>query len=81
MRIACLMWWWSSYCLADILKCSNSWLQREWVCEKSSYAPTAQALFFMGSLIGSGFFGWMGDKLGRVPALIGLLPVQSGLFN
>ncbi|XP_012552868.1 carcinine transporter isoform X1 [Bombyx mori] len=45
--------------------------ERGWVCEKSGYAPTAQAIFFAGSFVGGLLFGWIADNFGRVPALIG----------
>lgn len=41
------------------------------MCEYAGYAPTAQAIFFAGSFIGGLFFGWMADRFGRVPALVG----------
>ncbi|XP_028166481.1 organic cation transporter protein-like isoform X3 [Ostrinia furnacalis] len=45
--------------------------ERGWVCENAGIAPFAQTMFFVGSLVGCAFFGWVGDKYGRVPALIG----------
>lgn len=41
------------------------------MCEYSGYAPTAQAVFFAGSFVGGLLLGWMADRFGRVPALIG----------
>ncbi|XP_014354765.2 beta-alanine transporter isoform X1 [Papilio machaon] len=45
--------------------------ERGWVCEYSGYAPLAQTIYFVGSLVGGIFFGWMADRFGRVPALVG----------
>ncbi|XP_046973035.1 organic cation transporter protein-like isoform X1 [Vanessa cardui] len=45
--------------------------ERGWVCEKAGYGPLAQTIFFVGSFIGGIFFGWMADRFGRVPALVG----------
>ncbi|XP_060810349.1 organic cation transporter protein [Amyelois transitella] len=45
--------------------------EREWVCERASYAPFSQSMYFAGSLLGVTFFGWLGDTYGRLPAFIG----------
>ncbi|CAB3221125.1 unnamed protein product [Arctia plantaginis] len=45
--------------------------ERGWVCNRATYAPTAQSIFFIGSLTGGVVFGWIADNLGRIPALIG----------
>ncbi|XP_075971306.1 carcinine transporter-like [Anticarsia gemmatalis] len=42
----------------------------EWVCGKSSYQATAQAIFFVGSITGGFLFGWIADRFGRLPATI-----------
>ncbi|KAL0895326.1 hypothetical protein ABMA27_011469 [Loxostege sticticalis] len=57
--------------------------ERGWVCADSGIAPMAQTVFFMGSLLGCAFFGWMGDKYGRLPALIGsnLIGCFGGLLT
>ncbi|CAG9782690.1 unnamed protein product [Diatraea saccharalis] len=44
--------------------------EREWVCDRAGNAPLAQSVFFLGSLVGCAFFGWTGDKFGRLPTLI-----------
>ncbi|XP_026322307.1 solute carrier family 22 member 3-like isoform X2 [Hyposmocoma kahamanoa] len=44
---------------------------RGWVCEYAGNVPTAQTIFFVGSLLGTLFFGWLADRFGRVPALVG----------
>ncbi|XP_075980274.1 solute carrier family 22 member 3-like [Anticarsia gemmatalis] len=44
--------------------------EREWVCDSSSYVPTAQSMFFAGSMAGGVLLGWVADRFGRVPALV-----------
>ncbi|CAB3221117.1 unnamed protein product [Arctia plantaginis] len=44
--------------------------ERGWVCDRSSYVPTAQATFFVGAVVGTIVFGWTADRFGRVPAII-----------
>ncbi|CAH2069056.1 unnamed protein product, partial [Iphiclides podalirius] len=55
--------------------------ERGWVCEYSGFAPLAQTIFFVGSLTGGVFFGWIADRYGRVPALVGtnLIACVGGL--
>ncbi|XP_076677600.1 organic cation transporter protein [Andrena cerasifolii] len=45
--------------------------QENWVCDNAYKATFAQSIFFVGSIFGGLFFGWMADKYGRVPVLIG----------
>ncbi|CAH1642221.1 unnamed protein product [Spodoptera littoralis] len=45
--------------------------QQGWVCDKDDYPATAQAIFFCGGIAGGFIFGWVADKYGRLPALIG----------
>ncbi|XP_026726510.1 solute carrier family 22 member 3-like isoform X2 [Trichoplusia ni] len=45
--------------------------ERDWVCENAGNVPLAQAIFFVGAIVGGLFFGWLADEYGRVPALIG----------
>lgn len=45
--------------------------QLNWVCEKDNLAATAQAIFFCGAIVGGLVFGWIADKYGRIPALVG----------
>lgn len=54
-------------------------LQREWVCDRASYVPIAQSLFFTGSVAGGFLFGWIADRFGRVPALVGMLLITFGI--
>lgn len=65
-------------------KCQNKWefnytdvpyetiaTQQGWVCDKDNYAATAQSVFFCGAILGGFIFGWIADKYGRIPALVG----------
>ncbi|KAM3955408.1 carcinine transporter [Aphomia sociella] len=45
--------------------------QLGWVCDKNNYPATAQSIFFCGAIVGGLIFGWIADKYGRVPALLG----------
>ncbi|XP_066601872.1 organic cation transporter protein [Prorops nasuta] len=42
-----------------------------WVCEHSALPTTAQSIFFVGAIFGGLIFGWIADRYGRIPALIG----------
>lgn len=46
-------------------------LQQGWVCEKAYLPTVAQSVFFLGAILGGLVFGWMADRYGRVPALVG----------
>ncbi|XP_052749076.1 carcinine transporter-like [Galleria mellonella] len=67
-----------------VKKCDNHWeynftdvpyetiaTQLDWVCDRDNYAATTQSVFFCGSIVGGLIFGWIADKYGRVPALLG----------
>ncbi|XP_022824232.1 organic cation transporter protein-like [Spodoptera litura] len=43
----------------------------DWVCDKDNLGATAQAIFFCGAIVGGLVFGWIADKYGRIPALVG----------
>ncbi|XP_063372187.1 carcinine transporter-like [Cydia amplana] len=45
--------------------------QLNWVCDEDNNAATAQSIFFCGAIVGGLLFGWIADKYGRVPALVG----------
>ncbi|KAF4533431.1 hypothetical protein B566_EDAN001156 [Ephemera danica] len=45
--------------------------EMEWVCENDSLATWAQAIFFLGAIMGGLLFGWIADRYGRIPALVG----------
>ncbi|KOC60999.1 Organic cation transporter protein [Habropoda laboriosa] len=45
--------------------------EQRWVCDEAYKATLAQSIFFVGSIFGGLIFGWMADKYGRVPVLIG----------
>ena len=66
---------------------SSAVMDWELVCDKKEMRATAQAVFMAGVLVGSYFFGWLSDKVGRkvsffisvvVQALFGIL---SGLVH
>ncbi|XP_071645804.1 organic cation transporter protein-like isoform X2 [Temnothorax longispinosus] len=42
-----------------------------WVCEHSALPTTAQSVFFVGAIFGGLIFGWIADRYGRIPALVG----------
>jgi len=46
-------------------------LQLGWVCENSALPTTAQSVFFVGAIFGGLIFGWIADRYGRIPALVG----------
>ncbi|KAG6454670.1 organic cation transporter protein [Manduca sexta] len=67
-----------------IVPCTNGWeynrsdvpyetiaTQLDWVCDKDNLPATAQAIFFCGAIVGGLVFGWIADKYGRIPALVG----------
>lgn len=54
-----------------------------WVCDKNSYQATAQAIFFVGSIVGGFIIGWVADRFGRLPAAVAsnLLGCAGGLMS
>ncbi|CAG2059985.1 unnamed protein product, partial [Timema podura] len=42
-----------------------------WVCDQDYLGTIAQSIFFVGAIVGSLIWGWMGDRFGRLPALVG----------
>ncbi|XP_001604048.2 organic cation transporter protein [Nasonia vitripennis] len=43
----------------------------EWVCENAALPTFAQSIFFVGAIFGGLIFGWIADRYGRIPALVG----------
>lgn len=41
------------------------------MCENSALPSIAQAIFFVGAIVGGLLFGWIADRYGRVSALLG----------
>ncbi|KAG7213591.1 hypothetical protein KM043_002845 [Ampulex compressa] len=67
-----------------VKKCPNGWefnftdvpyptiaTELGWVCDYSALPTTAQSIFFVGAIFGGLIFGWIADRYGRIPALIG----------
>ena len=45
--------------------------QLEWVCDNAALPTIAQSIFFVGAIFGGLIFGWLADRYGRIPALVG----------
>ncbi|XP_043271469.1 organic cation transporter protein-like [Venturia canescens] len=43
----------------------------DWVCENAALPSLAQSIFFVGAIFGGLIFGWIADRYGRIPALVG----------
>ncbi|KAK9744819.1 Sugar transporter [Popillia japonica] len=43
----------------------------DWVCDQATLPTLAQAIFFGGAILGGLVFGWVADRYGRIPALVG----------
>ncbi|ODM94683.1 Organic cation transporter 1 [Orchesella cincta] len=41
-----------------------------WWCTAEAYTTIAQAVFFLGAIVGGFLIGWIADTFGRVPALV-----------
>ena len=46
-------------------------MQLNWVCEDAALGSAAQSIFFGGAILGGLVFGWVADRYGRIPALVG----------
>ncbi|EDV51090.2 organic cation transporter protein [Drosophila erecta] len=66
------------------VKCRNGWsynfteipystvaTEQNWVCDDAALPTYAQSIFFLGAIVGGLLFGWVADRFGRIPALIG----------
>lgn len=53
------------------------------MCEKAGHAPLAQAVFFLGSIVGGIVLGYIADRFGRIPALIlcNLIGALAGIIT
>ncbi|XP_060535422.1 solute carrier family 22 member 13 [Cylas formicarius] len=45
--------------------------EQNWVCDDAALPSTAQSIFFCGAILGGLVFGWIADRMGRIPALVG----------
>ncbi|EFN82543.1 Solute carrier family 22 member 5 [Harpegnathos saltator] len=45
--------------------------EQGWVCDAAYKTTLAVSIFFIGSICGGFIFGWLSDKHGRIPVLIG----------
>ncbi|KAJ8676288.1 hypothetical protein QAD02_012075 [Eretmocerus hayati] len=74
--------------------CTNGWefnytvipystvaTELEWVCEDAALPTFAQSIFFVGAIFGGLIFGYIADRYGRIPALVGtnLVGFVSGI--
>ncbi|XP_075161063.1 organic cation transporter protein-like [Haematobia irritans] len=67
-RTACRNGW--SYNFTEIPYTTVA-TEENWVCENAALPTYAQSIFFLGAIVGGLLFGWIADKFGRVPSLIG----------
>lgn len=44
------------------------WAQLEWVCDDAYKLAVGQSFFFIGSVLGTIFFGYLADRIGRLKA-------------
>ncbi|KAH8315084.1 organic cation transporter protein-like [Drosophila kikkawai] len=51
----------------------------EWVCDDAYKLAVGQSFFFIGSALGSIFFGYLADRIGRLPACV--LTTLTGAFG
>ncbi|XP_011305803.1 organic cation transporter protein [Fopius arisanus] len=45
--------------------------QYDWVCEQAALPTISQSIFFVGAIFGGLIFGFIADRYGRIPALVG----------
>ncbi|XP_023301982.2 organic cation transporter protein-like [Lucilia cuprina] len=66
--VPCLHGW--SYNFTEI-PYSTVATEENWVCDNAALPTYAQSIFFLGAIVGGLLFGWIADKFGRIPSLIG----------
>ncbi|KAH8259314.1 hypothetical protein KR026_002200 [Drosophila bipectinata] len=74
-RVKCRHGW--SYNFTEI-PYSTVATEQNWVCDDAALPTYAQSIFFLGAIVGGLLFGWVADRFGRIPALIGTN--MMGLF-
>ncbi|KAH8364750.1 hypothetical protein KR084_011176 [Drosophila pseudotakahashii] len=67
-RVKCRHGW--SYNFTEI-PYSTVATEQNWVCDDAALPTYAQSIFFLGAIVGGLLFGWVADRFGRIPALIG----------
>ncbi|XP_017121710.1 beta-alanine transporter [Drosophila elegans] len=67
-RVKCRHGW--SYNFTEI-PYSTVATDQNWVCDDAALPTYAQSIFFLGAIVGGLLFGWVADRFGRIPALIG----------
>ncbi|XP_013112259.1 beta-alanine transporter [Stomoxys calcitrans] len=67
-RAACMHGW--SYNFTEIPYATVA-TEENWVCDHATLPTYAQSIFFLGAIVGGLLFGWIADKFGRIPSLIG----------
>lgn len=45
--------------------------ENNWVCKNDHLSTLTQSIFFLGAICGGLLFGWIADRYGRIPALVG----------
>ncbi|XP_002035519.2 organic cation transporter protein [Drosophila sechellia] len=67
-RVKCRHGW--SYNFTEIPYATVA-TEQNWVCDDAALPTYAQSIFFLGAIVGGLLFGWVADRFGRIPALIG----------
>ena len=57
--------------------------QYDWVCDDADKVPLAQAVFFVGSIVGGIISGCIADRFGRIPAIVmcNLVSAVAGIIT
>lgn len=66
--VACLHGWEYNYTDVPYVTIAS---ELDWVCDQAALPSIAQAVFFCGAILGGLVFGWLADRRGRIPALMG----------